>query len=184
MNSIKLYADNVCVAEVFQAYDDGLITANAVRELCSNARPIHRDIPVQTNCPNCGAPITSHKCEYCGTVFDRNVEDSLQKQREECNRLRAELQRAQMNASIVAQTNSLLSVPYPQYGPFVGNDVRCSIQSQMAELYSQIDQNMRAAVNTQPVLWSSQKEDPTELVLAPVMTKETWIQRFKNFIRG
>ena len=23
----------------------------------------------QTNCPNCGAPITSEKCPYCGTVF-------------------------------------------------------------------------------------------------------------------
>ena len=22
-----------------------------------------------TNCPNCGAPITSYACEYCGTVF-------------------------------------------------------------------------------------------------------------------
>ena len=22
-----------------------------------------------TNCPNCGAPIVSTKCEYCGTVF-------------------------------------------------------------------------------------------------------------------
>ena len=22
-----------------------------------------------TNCPNCGAPITGDKCEYCGTVF-------------------------------------------------------------------------------------------------------------------
>lgn len=21
------------------------------------------------NCPNCGAPITGYKCEYCGTVF-------------------------------------------------------------------------------------------------------------------
>ena len=21
------------------------------------------------NCPNCGAPIESHKCPYCGTVF-------------------------------------------------------------------------------------------------------------------
>ncbi|MCR5652822.1 MAG: hypothetical protein K6F88_03385 [Ruminococcus sp.] len=21
------------------------------------------------NCPNCGAPITSYKCEYCGTLF-------------------------------------------------------------------------------------------------------------------
>lgn len=23
----------------------------------------------QTNCPNCGMPITSDKCEYCGTSF-------------------------------------------------------------------------------------------------------------------
>lgn len=22
-----------------------------------------------SNCPNCGAPIKSHQCEYCGTVF-------------------------------------------------------------------------------------------------------------------
>jgi len=21
------------------------------------------------NCPNCGAPVTAEKCEYCGTVF-------------------------------------------------------------------------------------------------------------------
>lgn len=24
----------------------------------------------QTNCPNCGAVITSTKCEYCGTDFE------------------------------------------------------------------------------------------------------------------
>ena len=24
---------------------------------------------MMTNCPNCGAPITSSRCEYCGTVF-------------------------------------------------------------------------------------------------------------------
>lgn len=23
----------------------------------------------ETNCPNCGAPITGRKCEYCGTRF-------------------------------------------------------------------------------------------------------------------
>jgi predicted amidophosphoribosyltransferase len=25
-----------------------------------------------TNCPNCGAPITGSRCEYCGTVFKFN----------------------------------------------------------------------------------------------------------------
>lgn len=26
----------------------------------------------ETNCPNCGAPISSSKCEYCGTVFSNH----------------------------------------------------------------------------------------------------------------
>lgn len=26
-----------------------------------------------SNCPNCGAPIVSSKCEYCGTVHGRDV---------------------------------------------------------------------------------------------------------------
>ena len=25
--------------------------------------------PKIQNCINCGAPLTSHKCEYCGTVY-------------------------------------------------------------------------------------------------------------------
>lgn len=29
-----------------------------------------------TNCPNCGAPITGAKCEYCGTIFNAR-EDTL-----------------------------------------------------------------------------------------------------------
>ena len=28
-----------------------------------------RTIVSTTNCPNCGAPITGQKCEYCETVF-------------------------------------------------------------------------------------------------------------------
>ena len=26
-----------------------------------------------TNCPNCGAPITGAKCEYCETVFEKET---------------------------------------------------------------------------------------------------------------
>ena len=25
------------------------------------------------NCPNCGALITGDKCEYCGTIFQKNI---------------------------------------------------------------------------------------------------------------
>ena len=34
-----------------------------------------------TNCQNCGAPITRHTCEYCGTVFLTNQEDRAKKRR-------------------------------------------------------------------------------------------------------
>lgn len=30
-----------------------------------------------TNCPNCGAPIKSWKCEYCETVFDSSKENQI-----------------------------------------------------------------------------------------------------------
>lgn len=28
-----------------------------------------------SNCPNCGAPARGARCEYCGTVFDRQASD-------------------------------------------------------------------------------------------------------------
>lgn len=28
----------------------------------------------ETNCPNCGAPISGSICEYCGTVFPANID--------------------------------------------------------------------------------------------------------------
>jgi len=36
-----------------------------------------------TNCPNCGAPVTSYKCEYCGTVFERLMEAEYLKSKTE-----------------------------------------------------------------------------------------------------
>ena len=29
------------------------------------------------NCPNCGAPITGNVCEYCGTVFETEDEETI-----------------------------------------------------------------------------------------------------------
>ena len=31
-----------------------------------------------TNCPNCGAPITGWRCEYCETVFDISKKTKLE----------------------------------------------------------------------------------------------------------
>ena len=35
----------------------------------SDAVNVVKDTSGKRNCPNCGAPITSEKCPYCGTVF-------------------------------------------------------------------------------------------------------------------
>lgn len=60
------------------------------------------------NCPNCGAPITGPRCEYCGTTFEESkcqvgfymLQDYLlQKYRMECQKVRLEyMQAAQINA--------------------------------------------------------------------------------------
>lgn len=166
MNSIKLYADNVCVAEVLQAYDDGLISANTVRELIADTQSIHRDIPVQTNCPNCGAPITSYKCEYCGTVFDRNKEEQiLRHEKDELLQKQFALAQAHQAESILA--NLQTSVLVPSY-----MSIRQSCQADQDTINRMQNQNLSASTNIYPYC-----------ITPPVMTKETWIKRFKNYIR-
>ena len=51
--------------ENIKAYDTLLELANWTKT--------HSDTNKTTNCPNCGAPITSSKCEYCGTDFEQSA---------------------------------------------------------------------------------------------------------------
>ena len=37
---------------------------------CCIESPLPKNKRYLTNCPNCGAPLKSHKCEYCGSEFD------------------------------------------------------------------------------------------------------------------
>lgn len=51
-----------------------LITLNQLEKVCHSLmeytkKMIELHHEGQTNCPNCGAAITSDKCEYCGTEF-------------------------------------------------------------------------------------------------------------------
>lgn len=50
--SYKLYADDQCVAEIAE-------------------NPSEKIQKKPCNCPNCGAPITSYICEYCGTELEK-----------------------------------------------------------------------------------------------------------------
>lgn len=58
---------------------------------------------VDTNCPNCGAPIMKSQCEYCGTVFT-----DLAEQEEKIKQLREEQARLQIQASNAANLASLI----------------------------------------------------------------------------
>ena len=62
-----------------------ILTPNELREMLG-LRPIddshylNSNTKIESNnCPNCGAPITSWKCEYCDTVFDK---ERIDKQKE------------------------------------------------------------------------------------------------------
>lgn len=64
---------------------DNLMTPNEVRELLG-LKPINEPYNLvtksqndSTNCPNCGAPITSWKCDYCDTVFDKDALEKIEK---------------------------------------------------------------------------------------------------------
>lgn len=37
------------------------------------AKPEAKHITLETNCKNCGAPLKSSKCEYCGTIHQGGV---------------------------------------------------------------------------------------------------------------
>lgn len=50
-----------------------------------------------TNCPNCGAPITGWRCEYCETVFDISKEEKL---RTEINLTKAKIQHFNNTATL------------------------------------------------------------------------------------
>lgn len=68
------------------------------------------------NCPNCGAPITSNQCAYCGTLFklkttrkaDFYAQNELYLQLK-IEALKSNLVEQQTNACIAAQQAEILS---------------------------------------------------------------------------
>lgn len=65
----------------------------------------------QTNCPNCGAPLTGCRCEYCGTV-DTSAEKQM---REDVQRLRCEIDRLllfdRVTKDMLRHPDRILSLP-------------------------------------------------------------------------
>ena len=70
----------------------------------------------QTNCPNCGAPLTGCRCEYCGTV-DTSAEKQM---REDIQRWQAEIDNLMLADQIRRSVDYSLSAgfrPAPQSLP-------------------------------------------------------------------
>lgn len=69
---------------------------------------------MMTNCPNCGAPITGRRCEYCGTVFSENtteIDELIDDLISDCNEYSKKLaieheQALQMLATLMDEMNS------------------------------------------------------------------------------
>ena len=53
-------------------------------------------------CRNCGAPLSSYRCEYCGTVYDYGMEEERRREEseEKMNELRDILLQAQIEVQL------------------------------------------------------------------------------------
>ena len=118
------------------------------------------------NCPNCGAPISGSKCEYCGTIFSENRDDDLKD-------LNEKISLAMLNISQYSQTHDILNSIGPLHynGILSCNDIRQSTQASIDELNQFQYQNLRASTNIYPYV---------EYVPYPE-TKETFWQKVKNW---
>ena len=70
-----------------------LMTPNEIRKSLG-LEPI-KEPHIQTssnNCPNCGAPITSWKCDYCDTVFEKDGLERAEKIRIQMEQLQTSKQ--------------------------------------------------------------------------------------------
>lgn len=92
------------------------------------------------NCPNCGAPISGSKCEYCGTWFKaQNDIYGL-----EIERLNKQMESAIIEMSQANQTANLLN----SIKPFSYNVGKQNIQASLNDLNRMQYQNIRDSLNS------------------------------------
>lgn len=65
-----------------------------------------------TNCPNCGAPITGPKCEYCGTVHTSLKTVCDDKEVETFKKLRAKQRRLEIESELLKTRCDLTDLYY------------------------------------------------------------------------
>lgn len=126
--SYKLYADDQCIDEIF--------SANEIREKAGYNKVNSKEEKKICNCPNCGAPVSSYTCEYCGTELEKpkKILSDAEKRESFANLVRKQ-QIDRMQASQEWQTQQILNTLNTY-----------SVQTQIA--------NIRDSLNTN--IWQSQ----------------------------
>lgn len=160
------------------------------------------DLPL--NCPNCGAPIHGRSCEYCGTIFYRlavgedSYEQELRRLKQEEAYLKTQYAQAVQTSAILSNLQTAILVPSHE-------SIRQSCQADQDALNRMQNQNLAASTNIYPYMTGDKvhyltKDDPVyisnidynvwapdvygwTIIQEPVMTKETWVERFKNIFR-
>lgn len=61
-------------------------------------------------CQNCGAPLSSYRCEYCGTVYadDMEAERRIEEERERIDKLRSLILQARIEAQLAEMNANLM----------------------------------------------------------------------------
>lgn len=80
IDTIRMYSDNLAAGSILIASDTNQVyVLNEAREIIEvvNTKDNHEPHIIHeqhhTNCINCGAALTSYKCEYCGTDYQRRT---------------------------------------------------------------------------------------------------------------
>lgn len=97
---IELMDNNDKVYESIKRIEEmnKFMTPNEMRE-SMGMEPIKKSTDKHMyNCPNCSAPITGDRCEYCGTVF-KQVEPTIMYYAD--NRLIAEIKQTDINSELI-----------------------------------------------------------------------------------
>lgn len=156
--SSKLYANDRCIAEIFSPNEFQETTGHDSIK-CKKEKKI-------CNCPNCGAPINSYICEYCGTEFEKpEKKPSDEEMRESFAEFAKKQRQAELQAVQEFQTQWLLNT-LNRYNANtqimnIQDSIQASIMScQLSNFQTQIDQANHNIYQHIPNTETIDKEEP------------------------
>jgi len=96
-------------------WDDSCEKIWLIPERLTTMKPVSPDRFRPIECPNCGAPLRSENCEYCGSHIDLGTNFQIEI---ECRRLKEELEQKRCSIAQQSQMNQISTVLYANIVPF------------------------------------------------------------------